>query len=248
VTALLHAELLKLRTTRTFVALATVAVGTSLLITGLVSLLTKPTEESVLVDVFASDTSSVFILVLAVVGITGEWRHRTITSSLLAAPNRLRFAAAKTLAFAAAGLALSVLISIAVCALGLAILSVRDLPTPDAGELAAQLARNATVAALLGALGVGIGTLVRNQVVAVVVIFVATFVVEPTVLALAPEVARFGPLVGLPTAASGIPPDDAGLGGDVRLLAPGLAALALLAWIAAAFAAGVALLRGRDVV
>ena len=54
-------------------------------------------------EVFASDTSSLFILMLAIVGITGEWRHRTITSSLLAAPDRLRFLAAKTLAFAAAG-------------------------------------------------------------------------------------------------------------------------------------------------
>ena len=53
-----------------------------------------------LVDVFTSDTSSLFILILAIVGITGEWRHRTITSSLLAAPDRVRFLAAKTLAFA----------------------------------------------------------------------------------------------------------------------------------------------------
>ena len=40
--ALLQAELIKLRTTRTFVALAGVAVGTSLLITVLVALLTEP--------------------------------------------------------------------------------------------------------------------------------------------------------------------------------------------------------------
>ena len=38
----------------------------------------------------------------------------------------------------------------------------------------------------------------------------------------------------------------AGLG-DVDLLAPKLAALAMLAWSGAAFAAGYALLRGRDV-
>ena len=36
-TALLHAELIKLRTTRTFVALTAAAVGTSLLVTVLVS-------------------------------------------------------------------------------------------------------------------------------------------------------------------------------------------------------------------
>ena len=138
VTALLEAELLKLRTTRTFVALAAIAVATSVLIAGLTSLLSEPTEKSVLTDVFTSDTSSLFILILAIVGITGEWRHRTITSSLLAAPDRLRFLAAKTLAFAAAGLILSLLIAIAVSITGFAVLSARDLPVPEAGELAAQ--------------------------------------------------------------------------------------------------------------
>jgi ABC-2 type transport system permease protein len=243
---LLHAELIKLRTTRTFVALAATAVGISLLLAALVSSLTEPTEESVLIDVFASDASSFFILVLAVVGISGEWRHRTITSSLLAAPDRLRFLTAKTLAFAAAGILLSLLISIAVTSVGLTILTVRDLPTPEAGELAGLVMRNALVAALLGAFGVAIGALVRNQVVAVVGLLVLTFVVETTLIAFVPEVARFGPFTALPTAVADISAEDAGLGDDIELLAPGLAALAMLAWIGAAFAAGAALLRGRD--
>jgi ABC-2 type transport system permease protein len=245
-TALLQAELIKLRTTRTFFAVAGVAVCISLLLVALVSLLTEPTEESVLIDVFATDTSGFFILVLAVVGISGEWRHRTITSSLLAAPNRLRFLAAKTLAFAAAGVALSLLISLAIAVLGLAILAFRDLPTPEAGELAGLAVRNALVAALLGAFGVGIGALVRNQVVAVVGVLVLTFVVESTLIFLLPEVARFGPFSALPTAAADIPAEDAGLGDEIQLLSPGLAVLALLAWIGAAFAAGAALLRRRD--
>jgi ABC-2 type transport system permease protein len=243
---LLRAELIKLRTTRTFAGLAGAAIGTSLLLAALVALLTEPTEDSVLVDVFASDTSGLFIVILAVVGIGGEWRHRTITSSLLAAPDRLRFLAAKTLAFAAAGALLSVAIIIGVTIVGAAILSVRDLPLPEAGELAGLLGRNALVATLLGALGVGVGALVRNQVIAVVGLLVFWFLVEPMVLALVPEVGRFGPFVALSTGVSNIPPEDAGLG-EVDLLDPGLAALALLAWIAAAFAAGAALLRRRDV-
>jgi ABC-2 type transport system permease protein len=243
---LLRAELIKLRTTRTFAGLAGAAIGTSLLLAALVALLTEPTEESVLVDVFASDTSGLFIVILAVVGIGGEWRHRTITSSLLAAPDRLRFLAAKTLAFAAAGALLSVAISIGVTVVGAAILSVRDLPLPEAGELAAQLGRNALIATLLGALGVGVGALVRNQVIAVVGLLVFWFVLEPMLLSLVPEVGRFGPFVALSTGVSNIPPEDAGLA-DVDLLDPGLAALGLLAWIGAAFAAGHALLRRRDV-
>lgn len=243
--ALLRAELLKLRTTRTFIALTAVALGTSLLITTLVSLLTEPTEESVLVDVFTSDTSSLFILVLAVVGISGEWRHRTITSSLLAAPDRLRFLAAKTVAFAAAGVVMSVLISIVIVIVGVTILSMRDLPVPEAGELLAQVGRNAIPAALLGAFGVCIGALVRNQAVAIVGVLVLTFAIEPTVLGLAPDVGRFGPFIALPAAASDISSSDAGFG-DADFLGPVLAMLAMLAWIGTSFAAGAALLRARD--
>jgi ABC-2 type transport system permease protein len=155
------------------------------------------------------------------------------------------FLAAKTLAFAAAGLVLSVAISVAITVAGLAVLSSRDLPLPEAGELVAQLARNAMVAALVGAFGVGIGALVRNQMVALVGVLLLSFAVEPAVIALAPEVGRFGPFGALTVAAADIPPEEAGLG-DAELLSPELAVLALLAWIGAAFAAGAALLRARD--
>jgi ABC-2 type transport system permease protein len=245
VTALLRAELIKLRTTRTFIALTAVAIGTSLLICVLVSLLSEPTQESVLSDVFTADTSALFIVILAIVGITGEWRHRTITSSLLAAPNRLRFLAAKTLAFAAAGLLLSLLISITVAVVGMVILSARDLPTPELGELAAQVLRNAEVAALLGAFGLALGTLVRNQPVAIVGVLVLSFAIEPTVLALAPDVGRFAPFSALTAAIQDIPASDIGAE-DVSLLSPGLAVLAMLAWIGAVFAVGAVLLQRRD--
>ena len=242
---LLRAELIKLRTTRTFVALAGVAVGTSVVIVTLVCLLSEPTEESVLTDVFTSDTTSLFIAVLAIVGITGEWRHRTITSSLLAAPDRLKFLATKTLAFAAAGALLSLLISIAIAIVGYVILSARDLPTPELGELLAQIARNMEVAALLGGFGVGFGSLVRNQAVAIVAILLLGFLIEPTLLALAPDVGVYGPFTGLPAAVQDIPADDVGFE-DADLLSPGAAALGMLAWIGVLFAGGAALLQKRD--
>ena len=243
---LLRAELIKLSTTRTFAGLAGAAIGISVLIAVLVAILTDPTEDSVLVDVFSSDLSGFFIFMLAVIGIGGEWRHRTITSSLLAAPDRLRFLAAKVLAFAVAGAVLSVMVSVAVTIVGTAVVSARGLPTPEAGELVELLGRNALVATLVGALGVGLGALVRNQVVAVVGVLVMAFVVEPTVISLVPEVGRFGPFSALTTSLTGIPAEDAGLG-EVDLLAPGLAGLVMLAWIGTAFAAGYALLRARDV-
>ncbi len=244
--ALLQAELIKLRTTRTFIALVCTAVGVSLLITILIALLTEPTEESVLVDVFNSDTSGLFILILAVIGISGEWRHRTITSSLLAAPDRIRFLTAKTIAFAVAGLVLSLLISVAITIAGFVILTARDLPTPELGELVEQFARNAGIAALGGAFGVGIGALIRNQVVAIVGLLVVTFAVEPVLLGLLPEVGRFAPFGALPAAAAGLEAEDVGMPSDVELLPAGTAVLMLLAWIGAAFAVSGALLKRRD--
>lgn len=206
----------------------------------LIGALTEPSAADVLTDVFANDVSGPFILVLAIVGITGEWRHRTITSSLLAAPDRTRFLLAKTLAFAAAGVVLSLLISVSVAAIGFAILSVRDLPTPQLGDIAALIGRSALVAALVAAFGVGVGGLVRNQVVAVVGVLACGFVIEPILLGVAPDVGRFGPVVGLP---AGVSLDE---GAPEELLPPLLAVLALLGWILAAFGAGAALLRRRD--
>jgi len=171
-TTLLQAELIKLRTTRTFVALTAIAGGLSLLLTVLTGVLSDPQPEDVVTDIFANDMSSAFILVLAVVGITGEWRHRTITGALLAAPDRLRFLAAKAIAFAGAGLVLSLLISAAVTVVGFVFVGVRDLPGPDAGELGEYVARSAGLAALGGAFGVAIGALIRNQVGAIVVVLV----------------------------------------------------------------------------
>ncbi len=242
---LLHAELLKLRTTRTFAALAGAAVGTSLILAVLVSVLTEPTESSVLIDVFASDTSGLFILILAVIGVSGEWRHRTIAGSLLAAPNRLRFLAAKAVAFAAAGLLLSIFISVAVAIAGFAVLGFRDLPLPDAGELIELAARSALISALLGAFGVCLGALVRNQLVAIVGVLLLSFLLEPLLVTLAPDYGRFGPIGALPTAISEIPPEEVGLG-DVDLVAPAVGVVLMLAWIGATFAAGGALLRRRD--
>jgi hypothetical protein len=244
-TRLLAAELIKLRTTRTFIALAAATVLTSMLITGLVSLFDEPTESSVLSDVFTSDTSSLFIAILAIVGITGEWRHRTITSSLLAAPDRIRFLAAKTVAFAAAGFVLSVAASLALAIVALVILDSRGLPLPELGELVGQIWRNAAVAALLGALGVGLGAVIRVQSAAVVAILMLGFVIEPLVTGLWPEVGRYGPLGSLPVA---IQETSVGFGIEgVDLLEPLAATLAMLAWIGALFAVGAVLLVRRDV-
>ena len=244
---LLRAELIKLRTTRTFYALAGVAVGISLVITILIASLSEPTEDSVLSDVFQNDTSTLFIMILAIVGITGEWRHRTITSSLLAAPDRTPLPRGEDARLRRRRDALlSISISVAIAIAGYAILGIRDLPTPAFGDVIDLFARNAGVAALLGAFGVGVGSLIRNQPTAIVAILIFAFVIDPLLGNFAPGIDRFSPVGALPSAIQGLDPDDVGTP-DVQFLAVIPAVAAMAAWIGALFAGGAALLRARDV-
>ena len=241
--ALLRAELLKLRTTRTFVTLVGAALALSLLVVTLTTTLQDRFTEEEVRQLFTADFSGLFILILGVVGMAGEWRHRTITSSVLAAPARVRLLAAKLLSYALAGTLLSLIVTVALMALGTLILSSRGLTTIGIGDLADVLWRNLVVAALSGALGVCIGGLLRNQVVAIIGLFVLAFAIEPALYNLAPEVGRFGPTFGAPNGIIGLDPFEEG-----SLLAPGVAVLVMLGWVGLGFAATAATLRRRDLV
>ena len=236
--ALLRGELLKLRTTRTFAALVAAAVLLSLGITALIAALAEPASEDEVRDVLLGDLSSLFILVLAAVGMTGEWRHRTITGTMLAAPDRVRVLVAKAAAYALAGVVLSLAVTLTAMLVGTVILSARDQVTIGADDLASILWRNLVLAAYFGALGVLVGALVRNQAAAIVGLLVWLLIIESTVVGLRPEVGRFGPLIGAP--GGFFEP------GDADVLGRGPALLVMLAWLGVLGAGAAALLRGRD--
>ena len=240
-TALLRAEMLKLRTTRTFAALVGVAVALSLLVLVLTTLLQDRFEERDLRLMFAGDFTGLFILLLGVMGIAGEWRHRTITSSVLAAPDRLKLLGAKLISYAVAGAVLSLIVTASIMAVGTIILSIRGKTTLDVGPLLDVLWRNLLGAAYLGAIGVCIGALLRNQVAALVGVLIFFIIVEPTLLGLVPNVGRFAPLQGAPAGLLGQNIDD-----DTQLLTATAAALVMLAWLATLFGAAGVLLRRRD--
>ncbi len=241
--ALLQAELLKLRTTRTFFALVGSAAALSLLVVVLVTTIDERLSSDELRDLFTADFTSFFILLLGVMGMAGEWRHRTITSTVLAAPDRVRLLAAKTLSYAVAGAVLSLIVTVTIMAVGSALAAGLDHETVGMSDLLDVLWRNLTVAALLGAFGVCIGALLRNQVVAIIGVLVFAFILEPAVMGLAPDVGRYGPTSGAPNAIMGFE-SDADSDGDY--LAPAAGVAVMLGWIAAGFALGAALLRKRD--
>jgi ABC-2 type transport system permease protein len=241
-TPLLRAELLGLRTTRTFAALVAAALALSLLVVVLTAFVGEGLADDDVRSLFTNDFVSVFIVLLGVIGMAGEWRHRTIASTVLATPDRARLLAAKALSYALAGAVLSVVVTVAMMAIGTVILSARGEVTLGVGDLADLLWRNVALAALFGSLGVCVGGLVRNQVAAIVGLLVFAFVLEPAVLALAPEVGRFGPMVGAP---SGILGTDASDDAD-SVLAAGVALLVMIGWLAVAYAAAAAVFRRVD--
>jgi ABC-2 type transport system permease protein len=235
-TALLEAELLKLRTTRTFAAIVGSAGALSLILVVLGAALGKETDPHAL---FTNTAITYIIVILGAIAMTGEWRHRTITGSVLAAPNRVRMLAAKTVSYAVAGVTLSILVTVPTIIVGELVLAGRGDATLGAGGIADVLWRNLAVAALLGPLGVCIGALVRNQIVTVVGLVIVAAALEPAVFSGVPEVGRFLPLSGAP---GGV------LGGTDGTLSPGPAVAVLVAWALAAFAAAAINLRRRDLV
>jgi len=240
---LLRAELLKLRTTRTFVALVGAALLLSLVTVVLVVLLNDSFSENEAREIFTSDFTPLFILVLGIMGLAGEWRHRTITGTILAAPDRIRLLTAKVLAYAAAGALLSLIVTVAIMAVGSLLLSIEDKTTVGISDLADVLWRNLLIAALLGALGVCVGGLLRNQIVAIVGVLVMAFVVEPTLYGLAPEVGKYGPISNAPNGILGFIPFS-----DDKPLDEAMAVLVMLGWIGALFALTAQTLRSRDLV
>ncbi len=236
--ALLYAELLKLRTTRTFAAIVGTASALSLVLVALGAILGVEKDPHAL---FTNNSITYIIVLLGAIGMTGEWRHRTITGSILAAPDRLRLLAAKILSSSVAGIVLSLLVTVSTMAVGTLILESRGEPTLGAGELADVLWRNLAVAAVLGPFGVCVGALVRNQIVTVVGLVALAALLEPAVLQVAPDVGRFGPLAGAPGGVLG------GVDADI-LLAPASAVAVQVAWASAAFAAAAWRLHGRDLV
>jgi ABC-2 type transport system permease protein len=245
VTRALGAELLKLRTARTYWALAGAALGLVVLITVLTLALTDDfrTEDDVRSVLATAGASGLLMLVLGVVASAGEYRHGTIASTLLFTPNRLRVMAAQALACAVAGLVVGLAAAALTAAIALPWLSAKGAPSLSGGELLGLFFGGVLYGALAAALGAGVGALLRNQVVAVVLVLVVLFVVDPTVSALVDDYAKFS-LGGLGTSMSGGSGEDAGAS---DLLPFAVAALVWAGYTAVLVVAAAILTARRDI-
>jgi ABC-2 type transport system permease protein len=245
---LIAAELLKLRSTRTSLAL----IGSVVALVVLISALATFTSDSSPENFGAKDLLGIsgfahaFALVIGLLAVTTEFRHGTITPTLIAAPDKTRLVLAKLVANVAAGLLLG-LLAIGLCSVIVLVgLSVRDIDSGiEGGEVTRIVIGQTLGAGLWAAIGVGLGALVRNQVGAVVGALIFTLVGEPllTILpaGIGDAIQKFGPS-GAAAALGDLETENTG---DVLSQVPG--GLLLAAYALVFVVAGIVALRGRDV-
>jgi ABC-2 type transport system permease protein len=245
-TRLLGAELFKLRTTRTFYGLTGGCLALVLLITVLASALGDHSRsDDVMRNLMGlAGLAQAFALVLGVLAITTEFRHGTITPTLLVVPRRTRLLAAKVGASALTGLLLGLLTCGLVALIVAAISSARGYDDGSTGSEVLKMVIGGTLAAgLFGLVGLGVGAIVRNQVGAIIGGLVYMLVVEP-LANLIPTVGDWVAKYGL-GGTSGAVSQTAGADADVLSQVAG--GLLLAAYAAVLLVIGTALVNRRDV-
>jgi ABC-2 type transport system permease protein len=192
-TRLVRAEWTKLFTTRVWIGLAlgacAISGGFAALFTGFAGATQngQPPSPAVGTPEFeravfgVSASASVLLLILGIIGMTQEYRHRTATPTFLTTPRRGRVVVAKLLAYALAAIPIAVL----VVAVNVLVVEIYAGARGDAPALNSDNLRTIGSAGLVlvvyAVIGVGVGALFRNQVGAIVGSLVYLFVVEPIV-------------------------------------------------------------------
>ena len=155
----------------------------------------------------------------------GEFRHNTATSTFLISPNRGRVVAAKLAASALVGFVLAVVSAGFTLAVALPWLAAKHIHVDIfSHSLGFILLGGIATMTIYAAVGVGVGSLIRNQTAAVVVALAWALVVETLLVSFAHDIGKWTPggAAAALTGASGN-----GLlpmwGGAVLLLAYGVA-------------------------
>ena len=169
-TRLLRAELLKLRTTQVWIwmLLLAVAAGALIVVGGLASGSVKTAHD--VPHLFAdSNGTLITAFVLGALGITTEFRYQTITPTFLQTPSRWSIVAAKLITYALVGLAYAALTIVVQLAIAVPWLSAKtiDFALSDPDVFRAVFGP-LIVFALFAIIGIGVGALIRNQIVALV--------------------------------------------------------------------------------
>jgi ABC-type transport system involved in multi-copper enzyme maturation permease subunit len=246
--ALIAAELLKVRTTRArfayigvIVLLSAIAVASEI---GPASAAERTLLSLQLRLVDAAGIAAVLALLLGITIVTAEFRHGTITPTLLAEPRRERVVAAKAAAGALLGVLFVLLAFVVIFAVALPWLSIVDAPVHlFDGDVVTRVAQLFLAGALWALMGVAIGVVVHSQVAALVGTLVWMFLGETLLWGLFSWTNTDGAIAYLPFRA--LDAVDGTRGEHVLAYGPGVAVS--LAWIALLGAAGTVRTQRRDI-
>lgn len=192
----IRSEVLKLTTVRLWWILLLVLVGyvgfTAALLAGLFGALGEQLSSSPgapqlppealppLIYSVATAVGYVFPLIFGALSVTSEFRYQTLTPTFLAAPRRSLVLGSKLVVLALAGALFGVVGLVASMGLGAFVLSLTGTdPRLGDGEMWLLAARIVLAMALWAVIGVGVGTLIPNQIASIVVVLAFTQFVEP---------------------------------------------------------------------
>ncbi len=190
-TALVRAEWTKLFSTRVWIGLL---MGAVVIVAGFSALLTgfagnpdsgiPPIGSDAYERVAMATTANanVLFLILGIIGMTQEYRHRTATPTFLTTPKRGRVVVAKLLAYALAAIPFALLVMAADYAVVAVYAGARGDAPALTGDNLRVLVSAGVALVVYTVIGVGIGALLRNQVGAIVGSLVYLFVVEGIVV------------------------------------------------------------------
>lgn len=227
-TGLVRAELAKLRSVRSNGVLAALAVGfcVAWTVAGVAVFDPHPSQAAIptdqrLVNIYQmAQQGYPFVLIIGVLGMTGEYRHRTITWAFLVSPVRERVLIAKAAAHALLGLLIGVAAAVATAVCAVALLGAAGKET-FAPQVPLVLLGSVLSTVAYTLLGLALGALVRNQAAAIAVAFGWFFYAEFLLLWFLPAVGRWLPS-GAAKSMLGWQPD-----GNALLPVPGGVALSL---------------------
>jgi ABC-2 type transport system permease protein len=249
---LIKSEVLKIRSTQVWfwmvlLALAFTALGT---IGAVVSAIDDHHDGNP-VDYYSvftqSQSAGVALLVLGLLGLTTEFRHKTITPTLLATPNRWRLLAGKAISYAVFAVIYSVICVVANFAIAIVWLSAEDVPLNYGHGVAGGVFKTFLALVLTGMFGLGLGAVIRNQAASMVFGIVYLFIID-NLLEFVPWVRKgykWTPGGAISAFTSNGHVDN--LPDDVHLLAPVLGGLLFLLWALVLLAAGGYLSLNRDI-
>ena len=249
---LIRSEVLKIRSTQVwFWMLLLAAAFTTLGSIGQVVTAINDHDNGDPVDYYAVFTQSagagIALLVLGLLGLTTEFRHKTITPTLLATPNRWQLLAGKAASYVVFAIGYSLICVVLNFAIAIIWLSSVDVPVEFGHGVPGGVAKAFVTLVLTGIFGLGLGAVIRNQAAAMVLGIVYFFILDP-VLNYTPGIRKgyaYTPAGGVKAfLAHG---DIDNMPGDVHLLAPAAGLLLFLAWSLALLVIGGRLTLSRDI-